>query len=193
MTDKSEARQLVRERRSTLADGWVREASARACRRLDALQAMQEAHTVGCYLASRVEVQTNALVQAAWARGQQVGVPARVGPQGYGWVTYMPGQPLVAGPMGILQPEGGDCLVGPVDVCVVPGVAFDRYGGRVGYGRGIYDRLLAGAPCSDHTLRIGLAFGFQVLDRVMVEPHDIRMHWIVTDDNARPAETPLDD
>ncbi len=65
-----------------------------------------------------------------------------------------------------------------VDLAVVPGVAFDRRGGRLGHGRGYYDRLLA--QMSPHCCFVGVAFSCQVLEQVVTLPHDMRMHKIVT-------------
>jgi 5-formyltetrahydrofolate cyclo-ligase len=65
-----------------------------------------------------------------------------------------------------------------VGAFLLPGLAFDRAGGRVGWGMGHYDATLAGAPSA---LRIGLAFDCQVLDHVPREPHDVALHFIVTE------------
>lgn len=61
---------------------------------------------------------------------------------------------------------------------VVPGLAFDRAGGRVGWGRGHYDATLAAVP---EALAVGLAFELQVVDRVPRDPHDVLLHVVVTD------------
>lgn len=69
-----------------------------------------------------------------------------------------------------------------IDVVFVPGVGFDRLGHRIGSGRGYYDRFLprlrAGA------VRVGLAFACQLLERLPVEPHDVPLDWVVTEDGA---------
>jgi len=64
-----------------------------------------------------------------------------------------------------------------LDLIIVPGVAFDRAGGRVGRGGGFYDRLLP----QYSALRAGICFDFQYLEAVPAEEHDIRMDWVVTD------------
>jgi 5-formyltetrahydrofolate cyclo-ligase len=64
-------------------------------------------------------------------------------------------------------------------VYVVPGVAFDRCGNRLGHGAGYYDRLLALA--SPSATLIGLAFDCQMVDSIPVEPHDVRMHYLITE------------
>ena len=72
-------------------------------------------------------------------------------------------------------PTSDGPLVEPASV-LVPGLAFDRHGGRLGYGGGYYDRFLAGRDVP----RIALAYDFQLVDRVPTEPHDVPMHAIVT-------------
>lgn len=61
---------------------------------------------------------------------------------------------------------------------ILPGLAFDRAGGRIGWGRGHYDATLAAAPAA---LRIGLAFEAQLVESVPREPHDVPLHAIVTE------------
>lgn len=69
--------------------------------------------------------------------------------------------------------------VGDIAAFVVPGLAFDRAGGRIGWGRGHYDATLAAAGAA--ALRIGLAYECQVLDEVAREPHDAALHFIITE------------
>lgn len=62
---------------------------------------------------------------------------------------------------------------------IVPGLAFDPYGNRIGYGAGYYDRFLTEAA-GDHFIKVALAYDFQLLEKVPAEEHDIRMDYIVT-------------
>ena len=68
--------------------------------------------------------------------------------------------------------------VSQINAFVMPGLAFDRTGGRVGWGFGHYDATLVAAP---NALRIGLAFECQVVERVTHDPHDIPVHIIITE------------
>ena len=65
-----------------------------------------------------------------------------------------------------------------IDLAVIPGMAFDRDGHRLGRGKGFYDKLLPGIKCR----KIGLCFSFQLADSVPIEPHDIVMDMVLTDD-----------
>ncbi len=90
------------------------------------------------------------------------------------------GEPLIPGPFRIPEPPPELPVVAPreVDLWLVPGVAFDPRGNRLGHGAGYYDRLLAGAPGR----KIGVAWAFQVVDHVPSAPHDIPMDALVTDE-----------
>lgn len=99
----------------------------------------------------------------------------------YEWETLSIGSRMEHGPHGILQPRplARNFSRGEVDVVFVPGLCFDVRGGRLGYGAGIYDRLLR--RLRQTTVKIGLAFDCQVQrEDLPQEPHDVLMDYIVT-------------
>ena len=63
------------------------------------------------------------------------------------------------------------------DIIIIPGVAFDRHGGRIGYGKGFYDKFLP----QTKAYRLALAFDFQVLEKIPLEKHDESVHGILTE------------
>lgn len=169
----------MEKRRRNLSAGWVVEASARIVSRLVEIVARQGACRVGCYLARPWEVRTERFVEYCWSTGRQVWVPAVQGRAGqYEWCRYSAGAGVVRGPWGVEQPavlhpmRGGD-----LDVVVVPGVAFDSRGNRLGYGGGHFDRLLEGI----RGLKVGVAFDFQVVGRLPVEPSDRAVELVITE------------
>jgi 5-formyltetrahydrofolate cyclo-ligase len=83
---------------------------------------------------------------------------------------------LVPGPRGLLEPGAGGRALAEADVVIVPGVAFDASGGRLGRGGGSYDRALAAVRVPV----VGLAFDDAVVDAVPVEAHDARVDVVVT-------------
>ena len=89
--------------------------------------------------------------------------------------------PLLPGPFGILEPET-TLSVPPseVDIFFLPGIAFDRKGGRLGYGKGYFDRLLA--ERNPRGTRVGLAFSDQIVESVPTGPYDRPMHYLVTEE-----------
>jgi 5-formyltetrahydrofolate cyclo-ligase len=82
---------------------------------------------------------------------------------------------------GLLEPSADAHAVAVTDIAafVVPGLAFDRAGWRIGWGRGHYDATFAAASAS--ALRIGLAFECQLVPQVAREPHDMALHFIITE------------
>ena len=89
---------------------------------------------------------------------------------------------LTPGYRGILEPRPRRArAVAPeaLDLALVPGVAFDMWGGRLGFGAGFYDRLLGRLP--GQVPKLGMAFDFQVIPRLPHQPHDVILDAIVTD------------
>lgn len=161
-------------------------AKSRAIReRLEALDGWRRAGTLCTYVGVRSEVATLPLLADALAGGRRVAVPACEGAQlRLVYLTAL--DELTPARFGLLEPspevclaDGRACPVEAVDLFVVPGVAFDRSGGRLGYGRGFYDRLLAGAR--PDALRVGLAFEAQLVPSVPTDRFDLPMDLVVTE------------
>ena len=81
------------------------------------------------------------------------------------------------GAFGIEEPRGKEEFTGKIDMVVVPGIAFDLRGYRVGYGKGFYDGFLRGVS----SLKVGLAFDFQVVDHIIEDANDVPMDIVVTE------------
>ncbi len=90
------------------------------------------------------------------------------------------------GGFGLLEPARADraSLPDEVDVVLVPGLAFDRTGGRLGQGRGYYDRALAEVSA----MRMGICLAPGLIEHVPMQPHDLRMHQVVTPDAVHLGE-----
>jgi 5-formyltetrahydrofolate cyclo-ligase len=95
-------------------------------------------------------------------------------------LTFHSGENLIPGSFGILEPrEGtGEVPVFEIDAFICPGLAFDSRGGRLGRGRGFYDRVLANAR--PDSLNIGVCHNFQMVDDTFSEPHDVFMDQVFT-------------
>lgn len=94
---------------------------------------------------------------------------------------WAPGEPLVPGRHGIAVPATDAAAVEP-DVLLVPLLAFDRSGVRLGYGGGYYDRTIEGLRKRRATVAVGLAYGAQEMDAVPAEPFDQRLDWVLSED-----------
>ncbi|WP_136636569.1 5-formyltetrahydrofolate cyclo-ligase [Pseudooceanicola onchidii] len=131
------------------------------------------------YLPIRTEIDPRPAMAEAAAHGV-VGVPviAAAG-QPLDFATWVPDGPLVPGPFGAEVPE----VIVPMvpQILIVPLVAFDRKGGRLGYGGGFYDRTLEGLRARGPVLAIGFTYAAQELDGLPLEPTDQPLDMIVTD------------
>ena len=134
------------------------------------------------YVGKQEEVQTEEMIAAARKLGKRILVPAvLVGKKTMIASEVTNSQRLSCGPYGIRQPKTRHMPSVPgnkIDLVLVPGLAFDRQGRRLGRGAGYYDRFLAdlkaGIP------RIGLAYRFQVLNKLPAASHDIRLSKVIS-------------
>ncbi len=179
---KSELRRELHQRRNRLLDRDIR--SAAICERIARLTIFETAWVVHSYLPIRSEVDVKPLLISALAEGKGIVVPI-VEPGdpnlSHVWLSSLQSNELEIGEFGILQPrKTRPARIGAWNVMLVPLLAFDRFGRRLGYGKGYYDRLLAVAPCPT----IGIAFATQEVDELPYEPHDRNLDWIVTEDEV---------
>ncbi len=156
-------------------------ASARIAERVNELLGMQERIVLALYAPKGSEVDTALVDEHVRRAGGRVVYPRVVDEARVLEFYEVAPEHLVASRFGLREPRSDwRDVVGLVEITafVIPGVAFDRTGGRIGWGRGHYDATLANAP---KALRIGLAFECQVVDEVAREPHDAPLHYVVTE------------
>ena len=137
------------------------------------------------YVPLNHEADPGALLAEAQRRGYRTCLP-RVAEraQPLKFLEWAPGDPLAGGAHGTREPMTGRPELQP-DIIVVPMLAFDPAGLRLGYGGGYYDRTLAGLREAGHdVLAVGLAYAEQGTDRLPADPHDQRLDWIVTERGA---------
>lgn len=135
---------------------------------------------VALYAAKGTEVDTAGIDAAARERGLVVVYPRVTdGERVLSFAAAQPGA-LVSAKYGLLEPRVGEPPVALSEIAmfVIPGVAFDREGHRIGWGRGHYDATLTIAP---QARRIAVAFECQIIERVEHEAHDAPMHAIITE------------
>ncbi|MEV4329841.1 5-formyltetrahydrofolate cyclo-ligase [Streptomyces sp. NPDC049597] len=180
--------ELLQARRLLSADD-AREAAAALARHALLLPELAEAGTVAAYVSVGREPGTHALLDALLARGTRVLLPVLLTDNDLDWGVYRgPGQ-LVAAGRGLLEPDGerlGPSAVVGADTVLLPGLAVDAEGMRLGRGGGSYDRVLArlAAAHADPSLVV-LLYANEVVARVPVEPHDHPVHAVVTPQGVR--------
>lgn len=146
--------------------------------RVEQLPRFVEAQTVLLYWSMDDEVQTHDFV-ARWYQQKRILLPCVDGDD-LRLRTYSGADSMVAGEQfGIGEPTGEEFVdYDHIDLIIVPGVAFDRNGNRMGRGRGFYDRLLRQTP---RAYKIGVAFNFQMRVQIPIEAHDIPMDMVVSE------------
>lgn len=150
--------------------------SAEILAALEAHPAFGAASTVLLYHSLPDEVDTHAFVRK-WSTMKRILLPVVVG-DNLELRVYTGPADLTTGAYGIEEPTGARFAdYGAIDLIVVPGVAFDRNGNRLGRGKGYYDRLLPRIPSA---YKVGICFPFQIVDEVPAEPFDVRMDEVVT-------------
>lgn len=180
---KRQLRRHLRARRASLTADERQSASHRICEAVLASPVWRDARSTALFHSMADEVCTSALLQAAWRRGRPVALP-RTPPLGrplaFHWVT--PDTRLVRAAFGALEPPptAPSADLAALHLVLTPGLGFDARGARLGYGGGYYDRTLA------HTGHaVLLAFGCQRVEHVPEEPHDRRVHSVVTENGWR--------
>ncbi len=151
-----------------------------------ALAALPTGAVVALYAAIRSELATDAIAQAAIARGLVLAYPRVVDGDRHLVFHRAAAADLAPGHFRIPEPDPGAPIVDAAALAaiVVPALLFDRRGHRLGWGRGYYDATLPMAPTA---LRIGLGFEQQLVDRLPIHAHDCPVHLIATEVALHPG------
>ena len=178
MTDRDMLRvkmKLLREEASMLQ---VLEASARIGERILTMPEYRAAKKVFCYFSLPMEVQTGGLIREMIRQGKEVCLPVTNRDRTMKALRLRDAEAVHRGAFKVMEPDGDEEIEpAALDLILTPGLAFDRAGGRIGYGAGCFDRFLP--KCRG--LIVGLALDMQMVDSVPMEAHDVFMHRIVTE------------
>ena len=170
---KSELRKIIRDRKRQFSQQQLGELSLAVIHRLMAHPRVEQAATILLYYSLPDEVDTHQAVYLLSRRGKRVVLPAVTGEGTMELRLFTGSADLRPGAFGIMEPVGQVVTdYNHIDLAVVPGMAFDGQGHRLGRGKGYYDRLL---PRLSHCYKIGMCFDFQKVPSVPTEPTDIAM------------------
>jgi 5-formyltetrahydrofolate cyclo-ligase len=143
------------------------------------------------YCALAGEVPTDRIRRAYLAAGARLYYPRVTGKGTLAFYRHRDGDGWETGPYGIIEPSnpvGAKPRLSGWDIIVVPGLAFDRLGNRLGRGFGYYDRFLGGLP--ESVPRVGLAWAIQRVPEVPIDACDVPVHALVTEEGViRVVET----
>lgn len=180
MRPKEKFRDSMKKQRSELSPEEVLARSENVIVRLAGQEAYRRAGCLAIYVSVRNEVRTHSLIESALGSGKRIAVPVALPNRMLVHREIRNLTELMPSPLGLMEPSGETGSVVPpcaFDVIVVPGLAFDRTGNRIGFGAGYYDRFLSLTPA----IKIGLAFDFQLFDRLPADPRDVSMDLVITE------------
>lgn len=180
--EKKLLRSRLLEKRRSLPFEEAFALSKRAQKRLLGTRFFKASERLALYSSFANEVLTDEVFKAAADAGKEVFYP-RVARDGIRFLRVKDLDELVPGAYELREPADGNEYAGleGFDLIVIPGVAFDEHGGRLGFGKGHYDMALKGASCPI----VALAYEFQVLKtKIPIEPHDVSVSAIVTEERT---------
>lgn len=178
--DKKTLRREMGDKKRAMTAAEIESRSAVLAQRLFELPVYRRAASVYVYIAFNQEVRTRPIIERAWTDGKRVATPKIVdGAMRFIWLeSFDELVPQV--PFGFPEPIGdGPIADDDSALVIVPGLAFDARGYRVGYGGGYYDGWLSAHP--GHPT-VALCYGFQRVEALFTEAHDMPVELVISDD-----------
>lgn len=184
--NKNTIRKLMLNQRSTLSDDLVKQLSIKAQQNLIRTNYWQNAKSIAIYMAKEKEISTIKLLNDAWNRKVPIYLP-RTNKEKKGYMDFVKCSSLndlVLGAFKILEPNEHlpnltDTKAPLPDIFILPGLAFDHKGIRLGYGKGYYDRYLHE---NTNSFYIGLCYNFQYIEHIECDTWDKKVNAICTDE-----------
>lgn len=178
---KPSLRTHIRQARREMTDTELATASAAIRDVLLGLPEVEMASSIAAYVSKGNEPGTHSLLFALWKRGSYVLLPRLLPDCDLDWASYEGPDSLAETPRGLLEPTEpprGVAAIKAADVVLVPALAVDRRGIRLGQGGGSYDRVLA--RVSPAVLTIGVVYDAEFVPELPAEPHDVPVRAVVT-------------
>ena len=178
---KRRIREEILSRRDREPEDLRRKKSRKIKKRLFSLKEFNKAHTILFYYSKGSEVETEEMMEEALRKGERVLLPKVREREIYLGEIKGLEKDVEKGSFGILEPKETYRKTTPrgIDLVILPGIAFDLKGERIGYGEGYYDYFLKKIP--KRILLIGLAYDFQVIKNISGKKHDRRVSKVITE------------
>ncbi len=183
---KKSIRKLIKDKNNQLTADYISSSSKQITKTLIDTDAFKTAKTVMCYLSFGSEVDTKLIIDECFEQGKTILIPIIM--RNTDASTYMEASQLIdynedlaPGTMGILEPIASAIRIKDpktIDLIIIPGLAFDRQGNRLGYGSGYYDYFLG--RLRDDCNQIAITFSFQLIDHIPTQKHDMKVRNIIT-------------
>lgn len=172
MEEKRLLRKKMADQRRQMSPEIKQDLDRRLCQSLQELITERRPKVVHTYLPMPMEVDFLPVIAAMPAEGIRIVVPKSLSRGQLEHLVLESFDQLEDGIFGTKHPVAGIPYSGPYDLIIVPGLAFDRHGNRLGYGGGYYDRFL---PAHPETHKIALCYDFQIVEDLPLEPHDVQL------------------
>lgn len=181
MVDKKELRRIILEKRDNINLSERIRYDKDIFNTLINSEVYNKSKCIFVFVSYKSEVNTHEIIKHSLAQGKRVCVP-KVSSKSEGMyaVEIKKFEDLKSGKYGILEPESFEYKINEaeIDLALIPGVAFDKSGGRVGYGAAFYDRFLV--KLKKDTPKIALAYEMQIVDYVPMNEWDVKINEIIT-------------
>jgi 5-formyltetrahydrofolate cyclo-ligase len=185
--DKSSLREKLKKIRDRVDPALAETASQGVWSVLSRLSEFHRAKGIGAFASTPGEINTYPILEGVLGLGKKLYLPKVAKDKThFDYHLVHDFKNLATGPFGILEPPGNHPADWEeIDLALVPGLAFDLRGHRLGFGKGFYDRVL---PLLKKTvLTVGLGYSFQIVDQVPNEPHDVLLKAILTEKGFHPC------
>lgn len=177
MTSKQALRKQIKELKTNISSSQCAEEALMVKNLIEGLQCFINAQNILTYYSLPDELDTKCQLND-WHQNKNIFLP-KVNGSNLDIIRYAPSQ-IEIGAYNTFEPIGPTIDPAKIDLAIIPGVAFDKNGNRMGRGKGYYDRFLLNC----NTIKIGICFDFQLFDTIPNEPHDIKMDAIITNNHT---------
>jgi len=180
---KAQLRKRLRSARQDLTPQQRRDAARGCLEQLSGLHYWQQSQRIAIYLSMNEELDTSPIVDLAQSQGKSLFLPV-ISNKTMQFAKWERDQPLESGPFGIKQPlpPANSCKPNALDLILLPLVAFDRAGNRLGMGAGYYDRYLADiGQQPGQPFLMGIAHSVQEVEELPVDPWDVALDGVITE------------
>ena len=171
---KTELRKEIADLKKQISTEQKQQEARVVFRKVETLPEFKSAENILLYWSTSDELPTHEIIEK-WSKRKQIILPTVVGDKLI-LKSYMPGQSMKKGALGIWEPDTADNFTGDIDLMIIPGIAFDSDKNRLGRGKAFYDRFLA----NKHLVKIGVGFDLQLLSHIPSEKSDIKMDKVIT-------------
>ena len=174
ITRKTELRKEIADLKKQISPEQKLQEARAVFSKVETLSEFKSAENILLYWSTSDELSTHEIIEK-WSNRKQIILPTVVGDKLI-LKSYMPGQNMKKGVLGIWEPDTVDNFTENIDLMIIPGIAFDSDKNRLGRGKAFYDRFLA----NKHLVKIGVGFDLQLLSHIPSEKSDIKMDKVIT-------------